>query len=63
MRQRARCPSIAITLRDVAGALMFGLLAVAVTLPAASGWIGRGRGVLLLGLFGTFLLSTLRAAV
>ncbi|HEU5283024.1 MAG TPA: hypothetical protein VFU53_04375 [Burkholderiales bacterium] len=47
----------------MAGALMFGLLAVAVTLPAASGWIGRGRGVLLLGLFGTFLLSTLRAAV
>jgi hypothetical protein len=37
VRLRARCPSIAITLREVAGALMFGLLAVAVTLPAASG--------------------------
>jgi cation:H+ antiporter len=54
---------IAITLREVSGALMFGLLAVAITLPAASGWIGRGRGVVLLGLFGAFLLITLRAAV
>jgi cation:H+ antiporter len=54
---------IAITLREAAGALIFGVLALALAFPAAGGWIGRGRGVLLLGLFGAFLFSTLRAGV
>lgn len=54
---------IAITLREVAGALIFGWLAVAVTFPPAHGWIGRGRGVLLLALFAAFLFSTLRAGL
>jgi cation:H+ antiporter len=52
---------IAIALREVGGALIFGLLVIALTLPTADGWIGRGRGVLLLGLFGVFLIWTLRA--
>ncbi|HEY7759117.1 MAG TPA: calcium/sodium antiporter [Burkholderiales bacterium] len=54
---------IAIALREVSGALIFGLLAVALTFPAAGGWIGRGRGALLLALFAAFLLFTLRAGL
>lgn len=54
---------IAIALREVAGVLIFGLLTVALTFPGAGGWIGRGRGVLLLALFAAFLFCTLRAGL
>ena len=41
------CP-ISIRWREVAVALVFGVLTVACTLPIGSGFIGRRRGVLLL---------------
>jgi cation:H+ antiporter len=48
------CP-ISIDWREVAVALVFGLLAVACTFPIGSGFIGRGRGVLLLILYAVYL--------
>jgi len=48
------CP-IEVDWHKVAVALVFGLLAVALTYPIGSGYIGRGRGVLLLVLYGLYL--------
>ncbi len=46
---------ITVTWRDVAVALVFGLLAVVLTFPPRHGFIGRGRGVVLLGLYLLYL--------
>lgn len=48
------CP-IAVAWREVAVALLFGLMVVAVTYPGRSGFIERGRGVLLLVLYVAYL--------
>jgi cation:H+ antiporter len=48
------CP-IAVDWSEVAVALIFGLLTVACTFPIGSGYIGRGRGFLLLALYGLYL--------
>lgn len=48
------CP-IAVAWREVAVALLFGLVVVAVTCPGSSGFIERGRGVLLLVLYVAYL--------
>ena len=53
------CP-IAVDWRQVAVALVFGLLAVACTYPIGSGYIGRGRGILLLALYGVYLAMILQ---
>lgn len=46
---------IAITVQEVAPALVLGLAAVALTYPSASGVIGRWRGVILLGVYAAYL--------
>ena len=48
------CP-IRVAWREVAVALVFGLLAAAYTFPARNGLIGRTRGVVLLLLYGLYL--------
>jgi cation:H+ antiporter len=48
------CP-ISVDLREVAVALVFGLLAAACTFPARGGLIGRRRGIVLLLLYGLYL--------
>lgn len=50
----AICP-ITVAWREVAVALLFGVVAVAVTYPGGSGFIERGRGVLLLVLYVAYL--------
>jgi cation:H+ antiporter len=52
------CP-IAIDRREVAVALVFGVLAVAFTFPNRSGLIGRRQGVLLLVSYGFYLAAVL----
>ncbi|MFA5898259.1 MAG: hypothetical protein WC829_04015, partial [Hyphomicrobium sp.] len=51
---------IAISMQEVAPALVLGLVAVALTYPAASGMIGRWRGVLLLGVYATYLAAMIQ---
>lgn len=41
-------------------ALAFGVVAVVLTLPGRSGYIGRGRGVLLLLLYGAYVVAVVR---
>jgi hypothetical protein len=41
-------------------ALAFGLVAVMLTLPGKSGYIGRGRGVLLLALYVAYVVAVIR---
>jgi len=41
-------------------ALVFGLVAVMLTLPGKSGYIGRGRGVLLLALYVAYVVAVIR---
>ncbi len=53
------CP-ISVNWREVAVALVFGVLAVACTFPVGSGFIGRRRGVLLLLLYGLYLILMLQ---
>jgi cation:H+ antiporter len=53
------CP-ITVDRREVAVALVFGLLAVACTFPIGGGFIGRRRGVLLLGLYVLYLATVLQ---
>jgi cation:H+ antiporter len=53
------CP-ISIGWREVAVALVFGLLTVACTFPIGSGYLGRGRGILLLVLYGLYLAIVLQ---
>jgi len=48
------CP-ISVNWREVAVALVFGVLTVTCTFPIGSGFIGRRRGVLLLFLYGLYL--------
>jgi cation:H+ antiporter len=48
------CP-ISVDWREVVVALVFGLLAVVCTFPARNGLIGRGRGVVLLLVYGLYL--------
>jgi cation:H+ antiporter len=54
------CP-ISVDWREVAVALIFGLLAAAFTFPAPNGLIGRRRGVVLLLLYGLYLTLVLQA--
>jgi cation:H+ antiporter len=53
------CP-IEVDWHKVAVALIFGLLAVVLTFPFGSGYIGRGRGILLLALYGLYLAIVLQ---
>lgn len=53
---------IALDWRTVAVGLLFGLLTVAATLPGRAGWIGRGRGVLLLALYAAYVAAILHRA-
>lgn len=53
---------ITIGLREVAPALILGLLAVALTYPPGSGRIERWRGTILLGVYATYLLAVLQLA-
>jgi cation:H+ antiporter len=53
------CP-IEVDWSKVAVALVFGLLTVVCTYPFGSGYIGRGRGVLLLALYGLYLAIVLQ---
>jgi cation:H+ antiporter len=53
------CP-IVVDGRQVAVALVFGLLAVVFTFPMGSGFLGRRRGILLLVLYGFYLAAILR---
>lgn len=46
---------IAVDWREILVALAFGLVALAVTFPARSGFIGRGRGALLLALYAAYV--------
>lgn len=46
---------IAVDWREILVALAFGLAALAVTFPAGSGYIGRGRGALLLALYAAYV--------
>lgn len=46
---------IVVDWRDILVALAFGLAALAVTYPARSGYIGRGRGALLLALYAAYV--------
>ncbi|WP_102128576.1 sodium:calcium antiporter [Deinococcus planocerae] len=50
---------IALDWRTVAVGLLFGLLTVAVTWPTRAGWIGRGRGVVLLALYVAYVVAIL----
>jgi cation:H+ antiporter len=51
---------IAITMREVAPALVLGLAAVALTYPPQSGAIGRWRGLTLLGVYFAYLVAVLQ---
>jgi cation:H+ antiporter len=53
---------IAITPREVAPALVLGLVAVALTYPRRSGTIDRWRGVILLGVYCAYLVAVLQWA-
>ena len=52
------CP-IAVGWRESAVALAFGFVAVVLSYPARSGFIGRTRGVLLLALYALYLTAVL----
>jgi cation:H+ antiporter len=51
---------ITVSLREVAVALMFGFIAVAVTFPSLSGLIERRRGILLLILYSSYVVTILQ---
>lgn len=51
---------IAVGWRDVAGVLIFGMLAVALTFPNGRGFIERRRGPLMLALYAAFLITILQ---
>ena len=51
---------ITVSLREVAVALIFGLIAVAVTFPALSGLIERRRGILLLILYSSYVVTIIQ---
>ncbi|MGZ8487599.1 MAG: sodium:calcium antiporter [Candidatus Binatia bacterium] len=51
---------IAVGWRDVAGVLIFGMLAVALTFPNGRGFIERRRGLLMLALYAAFLVAVLQ---
>ncbi|MGZ9143867.1 MAG: sodium:calcium antiporter, partial [Candidatus Binatia bacterium] len=51
---------IAVGWRDVAGVLIFGMLAVALTFPNGRGFIERRRGLLMLALYAAFLITVLQ---
>jgi len=53
---------IAITVREVAPALVLGLAAVALSYPRRSGAIERWRGVILLGVYAAYLVAVLQWA-
>jgi cation:H+ antiporter len=53
------CP-IEVDWHKVAVALVFGLLTLVCTFPFGSGYIGRGRGVILLALYGLYLAIVLQ---
>lgn len=53
---------IPVVLAELALALTLGFLATAVIYPARGGLIGRGRGILLLGLYAAYLFIMLRTA-
>ena len=53
---------VSIGWRELATAVVFGLLAVALAFPTRGGMIGRGRGVLLLALYGSYLSAVLLPA-
>lgn len=48
--------------RTVAVGRLFGVLTLAVTFPGRAGWIGRGRGALLLGLYAAYVVAILQRA-
>lgn len=53
---------IDINVREVAPALVLGLVAVALTYPPRSGVLDRWRGLILLGVYGTYLFAVLQWA-
>jgi len=53
---------ISVTLQEIASALVFGVVAVAVIYPRRNGLIERGRGLFLLGIYGSYLLMMMRQA-